>query len=167
MIKNEKGVTLLTLATTVVVLMILIFTVTINVDEYGEQKRKSNFEVDLQRLKEEVDYYYAKYHKLPIINEYTSTFMLENVTNVNDNDKYYVIDLKRLEVKLNYGKDYSTIIKKDASEKITDLFDVYIINEQSHTIYYPKGVKYDGTYHCTSDEIYHNIEIEEYLNQEN
>ena len=165
--KNEKAITLITLVITVVILIILTFTITINIDQYGNQRRKSNFEVDLQRLKEQIDQYYARNNKLPIINPYTNISMLKGITNINDNDKYYVIDLNKLDITLNYGADYSIIRQKNVKEEIKDLFDVYIINEQSHTIYYPLGIKYDGEYHCTSDEVYHKIEIKEYVNEEN
>ncbi len=164
--KNERAVTLITLVVTVVILIILTFTITVNMDQYGNQRKKSDFEVDLQKLKEQVSQYYAANNKLPIINPYTNISTIKGFTNINDNDKYYVIDLNQLKnVTLNYGADYSIIRKKNVTEEITNLFDVYIINEQSHTIYYPKGVMYNGEYHYTSNDVYNNIKVEGYVNK--
>ena len=111
--KNNKGVTLITLAITIAVLMILTFNITVNMGAYTEQKTKANFETDVQRLREEINQYYARVKDIPVINKYTNTSMLEGIKNINDNDEYYVIDMKQLDVKLNYGADYSTINKID------------------------------------------------------
>ena len=53
--KNESGITLITLVITIVVMIILTFTISVNIQPYLEQRAKSNFETDMQRLKEEVD----------------------------------------------------------------------------------------------------------------
>lgn len=140
-LKSNKGITLMTLTLTIVVMMILTFTVSININTYIERNNRINLETDIIKLKEEIDYYYSKNKELPIINKYTNTQMLQK--NISDNENYYVIDLKELQKEeLNYGKDYYKIDNKD--ENIFDFLDVYIINEQSHTIYYPKGVKYNN-----------------------
>lgn len=156
--KNQNGITLITLTLTIAIMIILTFTITVNIEPYINQKTKTNFETDMSRLKEEISQYYARVKDIPTINRFTNITMLEGIKNVNDDDEYYVIDIKQLEVKLNYGADYYTISKKDESEEITDLFDVYIINKQSHTIYYPKGVKYNGTVHYRLPEVYSKIE---------
>ncbi len=155
--KSEKAVTLITLTITVVILIILTFTVSINVNPYGDQKKKANFETDIRSLKEEIDQYYAVEKKLPIINEFTSTSMLEESKNINDNEKYYVIDINKLHVNLNYGADFEKILQKEETEPITDLLDVYIINEQSHTIYYPKGMVYNNETHYRLPEVFSEI----------
>ena len=156
--KNQKGITLITLAITIVVMMILTFSIAVNIEPYMNQKRKSNFETDIQRLKEEISQYYAREKDIPTINRFTNTTMFDTVKNINDNDEYYVIDLKQLDVDLNYGKDYYTISKKEISEVITDLLDVYIINKQSHTIYYPKGIEYNGKIHYRLPQVFSEIE---------
>lgn len=155
--KNNKGITLIALIITIVVLMILTFTITVNVDQYATQKIKANFEKDIKSLNEEINQYYARKKKLPIINKFSNISMLENIRNVNDNDQYYIIDLKQLDVDLNYGSEYSKIISKEAIEEITDILDIYIINEQSHTIYYPKGIEYNGKIHYRLPEVFSEI----------
>lgn len=152
--KEQKGVTLLILVITIVVMLILTFTLTINMESYQEQATRTNFENDMESLKQEIDQYYARTKDLPVLQAYTNITMLENIRNKNDNNEYYVIDLKKLDVKLNYGKDYDTIASKKETEDITNLLDIYIINKQSHTIYYPKGVTYGGMTHYRLPEVY-------------
>ncbi|MDE5830176.1 MAG: hypothetical protein K2H53_00220, partial [Clostridia bacterium] len=61
-----------------------------------------------------------------------------------DCDNYYVINLNELDnITLNYGKEY----------RLTSSDDKYIINEETHIIYYLKGVIYEGErYHTTRFE---------------
>jgi len=164
--KKENGVTLITLIITIIILIILTFTLSVNVDQIGEQNKRTRFESDLKSLQEEVNQYYARVKELPIINKYTNTSMLEEIKNVNDGDEYYVLDIKQLQVKLNYGNDYIEIENnRDTLEEISDLTDVYIINKQSHTIYYPKGIEYDGKIHYSIIENYTMIKVEGYVNK--
>ena len=139
--KSNKGITLLTLTITIVILMILTFTVSANVSTYVERNNRTNLETDIIKLKEEISYYYSTNKKLPISKKYTNTDML--IKNINDNENYYIIDLIELkELGLNYGKDYQKIENKN--ENINNLLDIYIINEKTHTIYYPKGIQYNN-----------------------
>ena len=156
-LKKQNGVTLVALVITVILLIILTFTITLNVNQYDGQKIKSNFENDINSLNEEIAQYYIRTKTLPIINKYTNTTMLTGVKNVNDNTNYYVIDLRKLNVNLNYGKDYETAISRPRNSEIADLTDIYIINEQSHTIYYPKGINYNGSITYMIPETYSNV----------
>lgn len=160
-LKSNKGITLLTLTITIVIMIILSFTVSINVHTYVERKNKSNLETDIIKLKEEIDHYYSENKELPVISKYTTTQLLEK--NINDNENYYVIDLEKMrDLNLSFGKDYKKI--KNSQENINTLLDIYIINEQSHTIYYPKGIQYNGKIYYTTMkldtiEINHDLDI--------
>lgn len=155
--KNEKGITLIVLIVTIIVLIILTFTITVNIDQYVKEKEKSNFEKDMLSLREEINQYYARVKELPIINRYTNLSMLNGIKNINDNDEYYVLDIRQLDVKLNNGADYIKALAKQETEPITDLLDIYIINKQSHTIYYPKGVEFGGRLNYRLPEVYSEI----------
>lgn len=148
-LNSNSGVTLLSLSLTIAIMLVLTITISININTYMEKKERINLETDILKLQEEIDNYYNKNNALPIINEYTNTVLLKK--NINDNDKYYVIDLSKLtNLNLNYGADYNKIENKQ--EIIDNLFDIYIINEQSHTIYYPKGVQYKGKFYYTIED---------------
>ena len=146
MLKSNKGITLITLSITIIIMMILSFTVSVNTSMYIERKKKTNFETDITKLQEEVSHYYVENKELPIANKYTNVDMLEK--DINDNENYYVIDLAEFEnLELNYGQDYYTIT--DYTSEISSLEDIYIINEQSHAIYYPRGIEYSGVRYYT------------------
>ena len=148
MLKSNKGITLITLSITIIIMMILSFTVSVNTSMYIERKKKTNFETDITKLQEEVSHYYVENKELPIANKYTNVDMLEK--DINDNENYYVIDLAEFEdLELSYGQDYYEIT--DYTLEINDLEDIYIINEQSHAIYYPKGIMYGGVINYTVD----------------
>jgi len=145
-ITSNKGITLISLTITVIIMIILSFTVSVNITPYVERRKHTNLETDITKLKEEILHYYMENKNIPIVNKYTNTQMLDK--NTNDNENYYVIDLSKLDdLELNYGKDFEKIT--DYSQEISDLLDIYIINEQSHTIYYPKGIEYDGEIYYT------------------
>ncbi len=146
-LKSNKGITLITLTTTIVVMLIISVSITININPYIQKKNKTNLETDILKLKEEISYYYSKNKTLPIINKYTNILQLEK--NINDNENYYVIDLSKIKnVNLNYGEDYYKINSEE--ENVNRFLDIYIINEQSHTIYYPKGVEYNNQMYYTT-----------------
>lgn len=152
--KNNKGITLITLVITIVVLVILTFSISVNIQQYGDIKIKNNFEHDITILEEEINQYYARNKELPILNKYTNTDTFKQYKNVNDNTNYYIIDVRKLEVSLNYGKDFESVTSKLKSEEVSDIIDVYIINEQSHTIYNPKGIEYEGSRYYTKANLY-------------
>ena len=156
--RSEKGITLVTLVITLIVFIILMTTFTINIDSYRNQTMRTNLENDIMALREEIEIYYASKKELPVINLYTNLSMMENQKNVNDNDKYYIIDIRKLDVALKYDKDFNVALARPRTEEIEDLLDLYIINELTHTIYYPKGVEYNGVILYTLPEYFTNVQ---------
>ena len=156
--KDQKGITLITLVITMVVMLILTITISVNFGSYKMELEKANFEEDINSLREAVEHYYAQNKELPVINRYGYTTILTSTKNVNDNNVYYVIDIRKLDVNLHLGKDFDEVLTRNANEQIMDLLDVYIINEQSHTIYYPKGIDYGNTDYYTFMENYTNVQ---------
>lgn len=116
----------------------------------------NNMYNDINTLKEKVGLYYTQYGKIPVVEEvYTNTGDIKNI-NPNDNDKYHVVDLQALEnVTLTFGKDYETY-KENQNPTLTD---IYIINEQSHNIYYVKGITLDNNTYYTIPGDYTKVEI--------
>ena len=150
--KSEKGITLITLVITIIIMLILIVTVTVNIGPYRTALLRNSFEEDMNSLKEAIANYYTRNKELPVVNKYINTFMLSDIKNVNDGNDYYVIDIRQLDVDLHYGREFYNTIARDIDSEIDDLLDVYIINEQSHTIYYPKGINYSGVIYYTLPE---------------
>ena len=105
---------------------------------------------DIDLLEDKVSAYYMEYGALPVEIKYNvSPLPFESVKNPNDStDGYYVLDLKVFEgLTLNYGADFDRVTE----DTVADYNDLYVINEQSHQIYYVKGIEMDGMMYYTND----------------
>ena len=108
----------------------------------------NNMNNDISILDDRVILYYLNNDKLPVKE---GAFSFYNSINPNDGDEYLEIDLEKIEnLSLNYG------YQKYGEE------DRYIINKDSFTIYYEKGIEYKNTIYFTKEINYEKINIEEY-----
>ena len=152
-IKNKKGVTLLSLTITIVILLIVSNITIYSVANNLEIKNLKDMQNDIENLKDKVSNYYVKYGTLPIVKnkKYTDLSNIQEAGVINeevDKGDFYVIDLSALEnLTLNYGKDYENI---QAEDNINDLEDIYIINDVSHNIFYAKGIKLNDKFYYTN-----------------
>ena len=142
-IKNEKGVTLTTLVLTVILILIISGMMGYYSTSGLNIKKINNMYSDIEQIQAEVDSYYIKNNDLPTLN-FSISFGYSS--NPNDSSEYYVIDLSKLgNLRLNYGKEFENV---KLSNNLGDYTDVYIINKQSQTIYYLKGIEFeDNTYY--------------------
>ncbi|MBO4293217.1 MAG: hypothetical protein J5881_02365 [Clostridia bacterium] len=148
-IKNERGVSLISLATAIIILGIIISMLLYNVKDTKDTERVSNLYIDIEGITDRVSNYYSRYGALPVlrnidlssdstINEWISELQSENnegPLGANDTGNFYVIDMNALEnLSLNYGSGFNR-------ESLPDDKDVYVINENSHNIFYLHGIK--------------------------
>lgn len=142
-IKNQRGITLITLIITIVLLIIITATIAINSHTSLELSNLTKLENDIQALNDRVAAYYVKTGTLPVTEEtYTKSELEELITgiSINDGDTYYTIDLSKLSnITLNYGKRYNDVESQDK----------YIINQDTHNIYYLNGIEYQGEKYYT------------------
>ena len=148
--KNEKGITLIALTITIIVLMIVTSITIVNMESSMKIKRVNKLYNDISNLKTKIDAYYIEHKELPILEQYCesqaelkSILETNGVSNIqldkNDDEYYYVIDLSKIEgLTLSYGKEYNSDLTTDKEKK-----DLYIINNRSHQIYYPKTVSFN------------------------
>lgn len=133
-LSNQKGITLAMLLITIIIIAILGSVVISNMD-IGTDIRNYNYMIaDIELLESKIMTYYNKKGGIPTTgNLVTVSFSGSS----RDNENYYQIDISQLyNITLNYGGG------------TVDNGDIYIINEQSHNVYYLKGVEYEGTtYH--------------------
>ncbi|MBR3003127.1 MAG: hypothetical protein IKF38_06205 [Clostridia bacterium] len=164
-IKNNKGVTLVVLTITIIVLMIITSVVIYNAKAQLAIKYLNNLYSDINSLETKIATYYLEFGTLPVYenrefvatkNDLKSVFQShggnENTPlNVNDSGKYYVIDLTKLDnLTLNYGKGYNAW-GSGLSTNSNNNVDVYIINEVTHQIYYPNGISLEGIRYFSKD----------------
>lgn len=130
-IKEQNGITLVILIMTVIVMLILTTTVLIGTFGYRDIKKSKDLINDLETLGEKVNIYYEKNNELPVSDIITDNvvILLGDSRNANDGGSYYKIDLGLLDnIVLTYGTG-----KFDK--------DYFIVNEQSHNVYYFAGLK--------------------------
>lgn len=145
-LKNAKGVNLISLSLSVIVILILTGIILYNVkDNLGIQNLK-NLQSDIENLRDKVSVYYAQYGKIPASQLYENTNNIDVISNQVDTGSFYVIDLSAMEnITLTYGEDYEKITsgKVTTVEQVNQLEDLYIINENSHNIFYVRGITVD------------------------
>lgn len=117
-IKSNKGITIVALVTTVIIMLILLG-VTINgINISNNSVPYNNMVADINLLEEKLLSYYNKYKEIPTT----------NVTEEIDGSIYYEIDLSKLDnLTLNYGIN-------DGDN------DIYLVNDNLN-VYYLKGVE--------------------------
>lgn len=134
---NEKGITLVTLVITVILLVIITSILAVNSYTSLSLSSLTKLKNDIESLDTRVASYFIKEGKLPVYEEPMTKSELRKTLNdmsVNDGDKYYTIDLDQLtSLSLNYGKNWKLLGE-----------DRFIINEESHVIYYVKGITHEG-----------------------
>ena len=145
MTKNNKGITMITLIVTILVISIIAGVTIYQSVENIKARKIDSLYTDLELLEDKVNTYYLNNGSLPIKEEFKGSDNFKSVRNVNDNDVYYVIDISKLEgVSLSMKLDFTGD-------------DVYIMNEQSHTVYYPKGLTIDNETYYTLPKQYSKI----------
>jgi len=147
MIKNNKGITLISLVVTIVVMLILAISLTASVTSTIELQEYNKVKEDIINLSEEVKVYYLENKKLPAYTnrEYSLSSYDVPTYDINPNDSgvYYAIDLTVLpeDLKLNCGEGN---VYKDFSSD-----DLYVLDKESLTVYYLKGAVLNGEKHYT------------------
>ena len=149
-LKNNKGITLVSLIITIVV-MVIISSVTLytSMDRFEINSLQKLYN-DLKLLSDKVSNYYLKYNGLPVVRDNNSNEIIEYTYSTLEFEKneadYYILDLEAIGgLSLNYGKE--------GFESPNTSDEVFIINEKTHQIYYVKGVELEGKmYHTIFDK---------------
>ena len=146
--RKNHGISLISLTITVIVLIVITSVLVYNAKNGIKMRALNLMENDIEMLDDKINAYYVRYGALPIEIKYIGDIFF--TPQANDGPDYYVIDLKALEgITLNYGTDFNKINNEnDTLENI----DVYIINENSHQVYYAKGIQMDGVWYYTTTE---------------
>ena len=138
-IKNERGITLIILIVTVIIIAILTGVIVKKMDT-GKDIRNYNYMcADVELLKNKILVYYNENGSVPTKGTaFNAKATLGTQASSRDSDNYYEIDLSKLyNITLNYGGG------------TTSNGDVYIVNEQSLEVYYLNGIEYDGVKYYT------------------
>ena len=150
-INKNSGVTLVSLAIAVSVILILTGVIIYNIRDNLGISNLREMQSDIQNLKDLVSNYYAKNGQIPARLQYTNAENIEKIRTAGvisekvDIGKFYIIDLDELEnLTLNYGEDYKNISDATTEDEASQYEDIYIINETSQNIFYVEGIQLDG-----------------------
>lgn len=148
----KKGITILTLTVTILVLAIISGVVIYNSKVTLEKVNKNEFVVEILNIETAVNNYYSDFGKYPVKNSISinildfsehekSQFLNETVT--NDMVTLYEIDLALIGIN-------KTIFGNDA-----DALDKYVLSKETGKIYYLMGIEYeDDIYYTLHSNIY-------------
>ncbi|MCI8384408.1 MAG: formylglycine-generating enzyme family protein [Clostridia bacterium] len=148
--KNEKGISLVSLSIAVAVLVILSNIIIYNVSSNLKIGKLKEIQNDVENLRAKVSNYYAQNGQIPAKLQYNNIEHLRTagmISQAVDTGNFLVIDLSALEnLTLNRGADYEKIKQLDTltEEQAKQYTDLYIINEVSHNIFYVEGVTVDN-----------------------
>ncbi len=150
-INKNSGVTLVSLAIAVSVILILTGVIIYNVRDNLGISNLREMQSDIQNLRDLVSDYYSTNGKIPAKLKYTNTENIERIRTTGviseevDIGDFYIIDLSELEnLTLNYGEDYKNISNATTEDEASQYEDIYIINETSQNIFYVEGIQLDG-----------------------
>ncbi len=168
----KKGISLISLAITIVVLLIILSTVVVSTVSITNNSKKITFAKDLKSIEEAVASQYNTSGVLPIVNgvEYSvdniialaadgeklNLELIENADNDIDN-KFYEVNLAEIGIKsTNRGN------KKNGRAN-----DVYLVSGHNLNIYYPLGLKAGGNiYFSLTDSLIKGTKISKKPNEE-
>ena len=139
--KSQKGVTLMVLVTTVVILAIITGSISYSSINSFHMRAYYNMCSDIELLDEKIALYYMENKKLPILE--------------TDTKKVEELIQNYAEGNVNYNPNNSgNLLQIDLSklENLTLTNTKYYIDETSHTIYSSRGIKIE-------EEIYHTIPL--------
>lgn len=126
--KSQRGITIVSLIITIIILLILSGTIIYNMNSSNKVVGYNNMIADIKLLEDKLLVYFNKYGEIP---------KTSRTININNKD-YYEIDLSRLDnITLNYGKEYNE------NTKLTENSDVYLVND-SLDVYYLQGINLSG-----------------------
>ena len=120
-------------------------TVSVSLDrfEINSYKKMTN---DIELLEDQIANYYLTYQALPILRDSNTNNKIKYTnTLISDTVDYYIIDLSAMSgISLNYGIE--------GYENPNTSSDVYVIELNTHNIYYVKGIELNGNlYHSKSN----------------
>lgn len=168
MIKNNKGISLITMGMTVLILVIILTTLAYTAISNFKVRKLNDLYTDLKTLSDEVAVYYLENKQLPVSSEYKVIEEGDTLgEDINFVTKGGVFSGQESLINPN---DYDPSSEKGRAvyyELDIDVFDnitlantgKYIINEQSHTVYYVNGVSVNGTVYHSLQLKYSDIEV--------
>lgn len=149
----KKGITLISVMSTVAIMFILISTVTISAFNITNNTQKTKFATEIAYIKEAVDNYYTLNNSYPIGESVNvvpeSNDQFDGETQNNDKVTLYIIDKTKIGItETVYGNKNQG---NNDDEKATD---IYVFSKDTKRVYYLKGLDVGGqVYYTLTDDL--------------
>lgn len=128
-LKSKKGITIISLVVTIVIILIITSVSVSNVKLNTEFKRLSLMYSDIEQLEDKIVFYYRQYGELPIGSKVTKV-----PSDIDNGHAFYEVNANKLSaVTLNLGSEE----------------DIYIIDSETYEVYYKNGVSYKNVIYYT------------------
>ena len=133
-IKLNKGITIISLIVTIVLMLILTTVIVTDTDTGSDYKKYKLIWADIELLEDKVLIYYNKYGEIPTKQESITEDLPENISETNEKTRFSYLDVNKLSnITLNYG----------------DAEDIFIIDNTTLEVYYLNGIEYEGEIYYT------------------
>ena len=169
-LRQERGVSLITLAAVIIIMGIITTILLYSISDTKDISKLTNMYSDIDNLEDRISNYYSTYGKIPAqkynvgdeLNGIIASWIGDENSPIGENDEgdYLVIDLNAIDnLTLNNGKSYEKI--KNGFNIGNDNKDLYVINENSHNIFYLQGVEISEgkTYYTKLDKDAKKVDI--------
>jgi len=153
--ENKRGISLVVLVITIIVMIVLSSTIIYISSDMVMDTKQGAFALDLEQIEDLTKEYYLNNNELPAIgSEYTKATLVALITegaeilsdeitiNGDDSAKFLRVDLSKL--------DISNITR--GMEDNGDTTDIYVIATDSLNVYYLKGEEIGGEYYFSLTE---------------
>lgn len=161
LLKQERGVSLISLSVAIIIIGIITTMLLYSITDTNDIDKLTKLYTDIDNLSDKISNYYTVHGKIPakpisVLSGANAVMTGNQSVGENDTGDFLVIDLKAIDnLTLNYGKDFEQF--KDLAttgNSIGDKRDLYVINENSHNIFYLNGITLkDGkTYYTNLDK---------------
>lgn len=155
-LRQEKGVSLITLAAAIIVIGIVTSLLLYNMRDTTDITNLTSMYTDIDNLTNKVVNYYSTYGQIPALRKTGIDTKINSWSDspigVNDTGDFLVLDLSALDnLTLNYGQDFETVNNSSVTD-IGSYTNLYVINENSHNIFYLKGVRVEGKMYYTNKD---------------
>lgn len=141
---NKKGMSLIVLIVTLIVMSILAGVAILSLNNSTDEAKKIGFAAELKEITEAAQAYYLQYGELPVFDD--KSYTKEELLAISSNSM-------KLQIEFNTNKDKASNYYKIDLSKLTQndsLYgnsksqnDFYVIGEDGNFVYYPLGVKID------------------------
>ena len=126
-LKSNKGITIISLIITIVLMIILTTVIVIDVDTGSDYKRYKLMCADVDLLEDKVLIYYNQFGEIPKKEEDITEELPKEISETNEKTKFSYLDVNKLNnLTLNYGEEE----------------DVFIIDNLTFEVYYLNGIEY-------------------------